>query len=363
MHSSFGTARALWRSASLGLLCAGMAGASYAQSSVTLFGGVDLGVRTVHNAAGTINGVYSGGNYTSRWGLRGVEDLGGGLKASFWLESTIFADTGSVTANQMFDRRSTLSLSGSAGEIRLGRDYTPAFRGYGIAEVFDFSGSASMTTLYSGSASTVLSRAFQGKTSSNGRTNNSVGYFTPNTLGGFYLNAMVSKDDGGNVSGDYNYRGLRIGYDKGPLHANVFAGSTDIKHSSSNYLLRGAAAAYKFSLVKLTAAAVDMRFQDARQTNYTVGMIWPVGVHQIKAVWHHIDQKGKAANGASIDGNDADMLAIGYVHNLSKRTALYGTVSLLHNHGQAKFDISGAASGAPAGGKSRGLELGLRHTF
>lgn len=363
MHHKFGTARALWRSTSVYLLFAGIASVSHAQSSVTLFGGIDLGIRTVHNPSGTTNGMYSGGNYTSRWGLRGVEDLGGGLKASFWLESTILADTGSVTASQMFDRRSTLSLSSHVGEIRLGRDYTPAFRGYGTAEVFDFSGSASMTTLYSGSASTVLSRAFKGKTSSNGRTNNSVGYFTPNTLGGFYLNAMVSKGEDSSVSGDYDYRGLRIGYDKGPLHVNVFAGSTDIKHSSSNYLIRGVAGAYKFSHFKLTAAAVDMRFEDAKQSNYTLGLLVPVGAHQIKATWHRINQKGRAANGDSIGGNDADMVAIGYVHSLSKRTALYSTVSFLHNHGQAKFDISGAAPGAPAGSNSRGMEIGMRHTF
>ncbi|WP_404300476.1 porin [Alicycliphilus denitrificans] len=335
---------------------------SHAQSRVTLFGAVDLGVRTVHNDAGTNTGMYSGNNYTSRLGLRGEEDLGGGMKASFWLEGTLNADTGAMPT-QFFDRRSTLSLSGRMGEVRLGRDYTPVFRGYATAEVFDFAGAASMTTLYSGTASTVLSRAFKGKTSSNGRTNGSVGYFTPDSFGGFYLNAMVSQSGDGNVSGDFDYRGLRVGYNKGPLHVNAFVGTTDIKPVGDNYRIHGAAVAYKASLAKVTAALVDMRYQDARQTNYTLGMIWPVGAHEVKATWHHIDQAGKAANAASIDANDADLLAIGYVHNLSKRTALYGTLAYLNNKGKAGFSISGATPGAPAGGSSRAAEFGIRHLF
>lgn len=347
---------------SVSVCFAALSYAAHAQSQVTLFGAVDLGVRTVHNDAGTTTGMYSGNNYTSRLGFRGEEDLGGGMKASFWLESTLTADTGTMPT-QFFDRRSTLSLSGPMGEVRLGRDYTPAFRGYATAEVFDFAGAASMTTLYSGTASTVLNRAFKGKTSSNGRTNGSIAYFTPNTFGGFYLNAMASNSGDGNASGDFDYRGLRIGYNKGPLHVNAFAGSTDIKPAGDNYRIRGAAAAYKFSHAKVTAALVDMRYQDARQTNYTVGMIWPMGVHQIKAAWHHINQAGKAANGMPINANDADMLAVGYVYSLSKRTALYGTLAYLNNKGQASFTISGAAPGAPAGSSSRGAEFGVRHLF
>ena len=347
---------------SVSICFAALGCAAQAQSQVTLFGAVDLGVRTVRNDAGTLTGMYSGNNYTSRLGFRGEEDLGGGMKASFWLESTLNADTGTMPT-PFFDRRSTLSLSGPLGEVRLGRDYTPAFRGYATAEVFDFAGAASMTTLYSGTASTVLSRAFKGKTSSNGRTNGSIGYFTPDTFGGFYLNAMVSQSGNGSASGDFNYRGLRVGYNKGPLHVNAFAGSTEIKPAGDNYHIGGAAGAYTFSLAKVTAALVDMRYQNARHRNYTLGLVVPVGRHEVKAVWHHIDQSGRAANGASIDANDADLLAIGYVHNLSTRTALYGTLAYLKNKGQAGFAISGASPGAPAGGTSRGAEFGIRHLF
>lgn len=104
----------------LATLSAFAAGA-YAQSSVTLFGVVDAAVRQVKNgSAGSMKQLASGSNATSRWGLRGVEDLGGGLRAGFHLESGIGVDAGTTDA-KFWGRRSTVSLIGGFGEIRLGR--------------------------------------------------------------------------------------------------------------------------------------------------------------------------------------------------------------------------------------------------
>ncbi|MFX8262517.1 porin, partial [Acinetobacter baumannii] len=63
---------------------------------------------------------------TSRLGFRGVEDLGGGLKAGFHLEGEIFGDDGNASGFN-FKRRSTVSLAGGFGEVRLGRDLTPGY--------------------------------------------------------------------------------------------------------------------------------------------------------------------------------------------------------------------------------------------
>ena len=100
------------------------AGVASAQSSVTLFGIVDLSARGVDNGIGTRSTINQDGNSSSRLGFRGVEDLGGGLKAGFWIEGALSADTGNATG-QTWQRRSTVSLMGGFGEIRLGRDYTP----------------------------------------------------------------------------------------------------------------------------------------------------------------------------------------------------------------------------------------------
>src|SRR6059058_5022651 len=103
-------------------------GVALAQSSVTLFGVVDAMVQHGSGSSASFTGLGSGGsNTSSRWGLRGNEDLGGGLQAAFWLESQIQVNTGgggtSSTNNQSngaigggaltFNRRSTVSLVGS----------------------------------------------------------------------------------------------------------------------------------------------------------------------------------------------------------------------------------------------------------
>src|SRR5690242_9540540 len=109
------------------------AGAASAQSSVTLFGIVDVGARAVKNGDGsTVKSLTSNGLATSRLGFRGEEDLGAGLKAGFWLEAEILADVGqggsnasslpngAAVASKFFGRRSTVSLSGPFGEVRAG---------------------------------------------------------------------------------------------------------------------------------------------------------------------------------------------------------------------------------------------------
>src|SRR5690606_30779514 len=108
-------------------------------SSVTLFGIIDTGVGYVDNAtAGGGNkwGLYTSGNATSRIGFRGVEDLGGGLKAGFWLEGEVFADDGNA-GGLNFKRRSTVGLEGNFGEVRLGRDLVA---GYNKTSSYDLFG-------------------------------------------------------------------------------------------------------------------------------------------------------------------------------------------------------------------------------
>src|SRR5207342_2089914 len=122
-------------------------GTPSAQSKVTLFGIVDTGVSSYQNQSqgpfgntftvsqtALTNSAYN----SSRLGFRGTEDLGGGLAGNFWLEAGVNNDDGTGqpiagfggTVNNSgltFNRRSTVSLSGVIGEVRLGRDYSPTF--------------------------------------------------------------------------------------------------------------------------------------------------------------------------------------------------------------------------------------------
>jgi predicted porin len=123
-----------------------VAGVASAQSSVTLFGIVDAAITGYETKSeGAFGNTFktsatkltNSGYNTSRIGFRGTEDLGGGLAASFWLEAALLNDDGTtggnvanvapITTTGLFNRRSTVSLSGGFGEVRLGRDYTPTF--------------------------------------------------------------------------------------------------------------------------------------------------------------------------------------------------------------------------------------------
>ena len=141
------------------------AGTACAQaSSVTLFGLIDTNVSHLRSSGnGNLNIVGSDGNLSSRIGFRGTEDLGGGLKAGFWMEAAINPDVGtggSTNANNQpsgasnsggltFGRRSTVSLMGESwGELRLGRDYVPGFWNLSAFSPFGTNGIGSSSFLF-----------------------------------------------------------------------------------------------------------------------------------------------------------------------------------------------------------------------
>src|SRR5688500_7091878 len=131
------------------LLAVASAAAS-AQSTVTLFGVLDLNARYVKNGAVSLTSLSSGGGNPSRPGLRGTEDLGGGLSAGFWLETGINPDTGTTSDSSRFwNRRSTVSLTSlQLGELRLGRDFTPTYSGYSNFDTFGSNGVAAVDKFF-----------------------------------------------------------------------------------------------------------------------------------------------------------------------------------------------------------------------
>ncbi|MBX9834466.1 MAG: porin, partial [Burkholderiaceae bacterium] len=141
-------------------------GAAMAQSSVTLFGIVDATYAYGNGSVANKSQLTNSGYNSSRLGFRGVEDLGGGMSASFWLEAGVNNDNGSGAntnaTNQAaaaalgngqqgltFNRRSTVSLNGGFGEVRLGRDYTPQFWNLTVFDPFGTNGVGTTQTLNS----------------------------------------------------------------------------------------------------------------------------------------------------------------------------------------------------------------------
>ena len=198
--------------------CALSGHAQAQQSSVTLNVIVDAAARYSTNSVGNLKSLVSGGNSTSRLILRGTEDLGDGLKAGFWLESTLFTDTGTsggvatAPAGQFWDRQATVQISNRFGEVRLGRDWNPVFLGYVFSDPFIFLGVGSQGNFFNASASTVLQRAFGSAIapSTISRSSNAIEYWLPGGLGGVNGQLMVSAGEGNNAGGSFRFTSGRV---------------------------------------------------------------------------------------------------------------------------------------------------------
>ncbi|MCR5865626.1 MAG: porin [Aquincola tertiaricarbonis] len=328
-------------------------GMAAAQSSVTLFGIVDANVRWTDNNGTKLTELGNSGLASSRLGFRGVEDLGGGLKAGFWLESAVNNDDGTSNATRFWHRRSTISLMGGFGEVRLGRDLVPTFTGYADFDPFGTNGVADVGRLHTNLAS--LPAASRPAVDTLVRADNMVSYFLPSTLGGFYGQVSVAAGEG---TVGKKYIGGRLGYSAGPLNVGGFYGQTE-STGDEDFKTGGIAAMYDFGAFKLNGIVSENKFLSAKERHFTFGGSVPVGAGLIRASYTKVQGRG------SIDGSDADQFALGYVHNLSKRTAVYTTVAIIKNDGNATYSVGGRNTALVRGGEddSKGFELGVRHSF
>jgi predicted porin len=346
------------------------AGVAAAQGSVTLFGVVDLNVRTVSNDERTYS-LGQDGMASSRLGFRGVEDLGGGLKASFWLEAALGPDTGtgspsfgnaSGSTNPFaFQRRSTLSLSNRWGELRLGRDYVPTFWNWTVFDPFGTNGVGASSNLGLGFvASTVSPGAAYGTAV---RANNMVQYILPNGVFGPGLYGQVSVAAGENTAGN-KYYGGRIGYAAGPFNVAAAYGQTEATVNGSvdvdNWNVAGS---WDFKFVKLSGFYGNLEtsglVNNASQDNWFVALSAPFGQYNLKGSYGQVDRDGNAL----VNGQKGTQWAIGADYNLSKRTAIYATYSSIDNKGGSAFSVTSAASALSPNNDSSGGEIGVRHTF
>src|SRR5450830_737338 len=109
---------------------AAISGVAQAQSSVTIYGVVDMAFQAESKAGVKKYAIDSGEQAGSRLGFKGTEDLGGGLKAIFDIEAGILGDSGASQGGLTFGRQSWVGLTGDFGTVKAGRQYTPQFYFY-----------------------------------------------------------------------------------------------------------------------------------------------------------------------------------------------------------------------------------------
>ena len=227
----------------IALAVLGLSGAAMAQSSVTLYGVADAGIGKIEAGSGLANPAndasdktefISGSmmnNGTSRLGVRGVEDLGGGLKAGFQFETGLDLDDGG-SSGAFWSRQANIWLGGNWGTVKLGRQFTPS---YLTTSTFELTGIANYSVL-----TNTYNYAGIGT-----RFNSAFSYATP-SFGGFTgALAYVTKTDLATLKAAYD---LGLMYANGPIgvgvSVNKFSTSktnyqAGAKYSFGNFALAG----------------------------------------------------------------------------------------------------------------------------
>ncbi|MES2163255.1 MAG: porin [Pseudomonadota bacterium] len=307
------------------------------QSAVAVYGVIDAGLVADRDSGKSSTRVESGQQAGSRLGVRGSEDLGGGLSAIFNVASFISADTGQlVFANRIFGFQSWVGLAGRYGTLRVGRMFTPYFAAIDNNDPFDACGPGEATRVFADSGV---------------RMDNTVKYTLPEGLGGFYGElAYGAGEVAGNSAGNRQIS-MNAGYAAGPVNLQTaYHATNDVfgNNAARNHMLGGT---YDFRLFKLWMALARSRNDATLDTrDALIGVRVSFGASVVAADYVRKHDR-LHANG------DATQVALGYYYYLSKRTNLYLVHSGLSNGSAASYQAS------VAGGARSLTSLGVRHEF
>jgi len=343
-----------------------MAVAGAASAQVTLYGTIDAGLAYEDVAGVTKTKLNSGVMNGTRWGVRGTEDLGGGLTARFQLENGFNIDNGTAgqglatptvgggvvvgdtSVGRMFGRQALVGVSGEFGSVTFGRQYTPGDIALGVdpAGAQGVGGGGAMYTVFTSNFNNVDGFGAA-------RADNSINYSLP-AMGGVTGNLLVGLDES-DVAGTRTnfvgnkFVGLNVGYAAGAIAANVaFENQTKTNAAKSD---TGWFAGLSYDL---GAAKVGIMFAGGTSTTDTTDNGWalavgaPMGAVRIQASYARETSK---ASGAT-----AEAVTTGWGGNvwydLSKRSSVY--VGYLNKEDQTAAGVST---------KATHLAGGLRHTF
>lgn len=332
------------------------AGAAAAQTNVTMYGIADAGIGMQDSDAPTDSAVtvFSGVQSTSRFGVRGSEDLGGGLKAIFNIEAGMDSDVGSIDSDPagsggaMFQRRSVVGLAGNWGEVRLGRDYTTGFSAAGATDIMGYGLFGNWLNFTAGAGGITT------------RASNGIWYTSPafgNTkFTGFYTTGETNvkpKDAGDGW-------GLAAVYRGGPATAQIYYQELNNAAGDAKKEM-GLGGGWNFGAFRVTAAygQSEAPTTGVKTKGYGLGGGVKLGAGEFLAQVMQVKVDTAADPKATIWG-------LAYVYPLSKRTNLYANYGTTRNNDAATFSLRASDNSVAAGGIGRdpsGFVVGVRHMF
>lgn len=296
------------------------ASAATAQSSVTLYGRVDL---SVNKGIGSDAKSMSNGS-GSRLGVRGTEDLGGGLSALFNVEHRFDADTGMITAQRFWNGRSLVGLKGGFGQVVFGREYATSFLGTQLQ-----GDPWGWDTIANQAGITGLSIAQV-------RYDSSVTYNI--AAGGFSFGIQVAEATDALANRASKPLNFNVAYAAGPLRAAFGYEKTGLE-AAENEKMWSTAVSYDLGFMKpgFYYGRGD-KANGAEMKSWMLTATAPMGAGEFRASY------------GTLKANDTNMskrLAVGYHYSMSKRTTLY---------------VDFARDGEANDNKS-GYDVGIKHNF
>ncbi|MFL6674851.1 MAG: porin [Massilia sp.] len=335
--------------------------AAQAQTNAQVYGLIDAGVEYVDHASangGSAVRVISGGKNTSRWGVRGTEDLGGGLKAVFGLEGGILLDTGNADG-ALFKRQAFVGLDGKYGRVVLGRSFTTVYDfvikydPMGFAPNYSWATSGAAT----GPSKYGMTTAFDNLVKYSGQTGN-LSYGATVGLG----------EQAGSPSDSRKYA-VATAWNQGPLgvmaayeqiNGNTVAATGNRDETRAFHL----GADYKTSDWRYSLGMRGYKLEsgkaatpDVRADTYWGGITRYIDSVTLTAAVYHINVKNVAA------GKDADptMTVLRGMYALSKRTDLYLVAA--HVSGKNGQLVGLSRDDAAFGTSQTGVTAGIQHRF
>ena len=309
----------------IALAVLGASSVAFAASNVTLYGIIDTGVlvqKAKHQD--TTVGLNSGFVSGSRWGIKGVEDLGNGYNVGFVLEEGYDSDTGANTASnsagKVFGRESQLFVQGGFGKLGFGRFGT---LGSGAGSYHMLTGWALTTSYGLSSWTSEIGTSFS-------RVDNAVVYVTPNfnglTLSAMYSNKMAGDDQAEKWSKNNHYYGLGAKYKANAITSSLIFEAKQVKEAAANMNTQYAINfGFEYNLGSITPMfAYQYAWQDeGKKTNmFGLSAKVPVAGGDVLAGARYLFGKDKSLPATGDQDVNSWNIGAAYVYPLSKRTKL-----------------------------------------
>lgn len=311
---------------------------------VTLYGRVYVTVESVEaDGAGGYDQRVRIEDQSSLLGVRGTEDLGGGLKAFFQLETAFRADSNNTT---FAARNSAVGLQGGFGSFLVGRwdmpwkSATIAVDPFGDLTIGGITGTLSDLGNF------------------DRRDQNVAQYWSPN-MGGFAFRLAVTSNEGKTATLDPQDFGANITFTRGPLY--LFAAYE--KHEDVSATIReeegfAGGGSFAFGPVKIGG-----QYQQIEKTGRNDQKAWMANIVYTLGKNQFIGQYMSAENHANINGAECDTWHLGYQYNFTRRTFLLAQYSEIDNNSLGTCNFGASRIGISGGADPKGFSVGLRHVF